>query len=88
MWAEFMRRKDAEGAQQFYPHVLNGCPECLAELNRVVASRRSFKRWLVDAVESTLLGATVIVGVHLLLALKGLLYDPFRDEGKHGEGKK
>ena len=79
MWAEFMRRKDAAAAQQFYAHALN-CPECLQEMRRVVAARHSLKGWLVDAVESTLLGMAVILGVHGLLAIKGLFYDPFRDK--------
>ena len=74
-----MRRHDAEGAQQFYDHALH-CPECVAEMQRLVANRHSLKGWLVDAIESTLLGMAVILGVHGLLAIKGLFYDPFRDK--------
>ena len=79
-----MRRHDAEAAQQFYAHALK-CPECLQEMRRIVADRHSLKGWVRDAAESMLLGIAVILGVHALLAIKGLFFDPFRDKREGGK---
>ena len=79
-----MRRHDAEAAQQFYAHALK-CPECVAELRRIVAARHSLKGWLIEAAESILIGAGAIFLFHLLWAVKQLLYDPFRDKREGGK---